>query len=701
MNGDDLTIKGIFEFLFPGRGAKEAKEQLDDAGKAADKTKTKFKGLDSTTEELGRKLKQYLGGAALAALIKSSVSQFAAYERGLSAIGKQLQALGADQAAAVPQIRAFLESVEKGTGVLRQDALPVFQKFLGITKSVDGAMYATRLATDLTNAGLGDMGTNGERLANLLQGEVTEAAKSLGLQLRDNSGHIKTQSQLLDELIGLYGGFGTSQKDAQSQIEKTQSGFNNLKQTIGTAVAPALNVVANIVAHLVNALQSIGPVAAMVFSEAKGRALQFGATLKAVFNLKKLIQEGPSAYMAELLTAGNEAVRNMKLEQEGAAEELIAIWNDAADQINEHAEQGRKDITAVAKAKENAAAQADIERRLAFEKSAQEKLLQARIAATKKGSEAELVAQLELLEHQHKAAVEAAHQVQASTAAIDETFRLEKQALQDDFNEQQDEQHKALMQKRAEREVQNQIAILDAQAELLTDGDDRKLQLLLARLDLERDLELANTELTEQEKTAIRAKFEAKAHGIVVRSETASAAFKKQQRMQELNDQQQMAGALMGIAATMFGKNKAVAIAQTMIQTYFGAAKALAENPPPSPIGIISAAFVIAQGIKRANDIRKQNAGFDDPAHDRLAYLGGRRWAVDMVRNLDLGFKEGMAAAFPRLAGSMSNVVNNTTNDNSLHAHFGSTPLGGRAAARQIVRQLDRARWREQSRAFA
>jgi len=65
--------------------------------------------------------------------------------------------------------------------------------------------------------------------------------------------------------------------------------------------------------------------------------------------------------------------------------------------------------------------------------------------------------------------------------------------------------------------------------------------------------------------------------------------------------------AVSGLTA-IFGESKAIASASTIVDTLKGAQRALADNPPPSPVGIAAAAAVVAKGaiaLRKINSTKK------------------------------------------------------------------------------------------------
>lgn len=723
MASDDLTIRGIIEFLLKGKGLEDAEKGAKGAGAEADKASKKMDKMAKSVNHVGKAIVGVFAAGAVARVVRSGVTEFAQYERGLNAIERQVSSFAKGQGSAVPVARAFLESLERQTGVLRQDALPSFQKFVGITKSVEGGMFAIKLAADLTNAGLGDIKTNSERLANLLQGEVTEAAKSLGLQLRNQNGTVKTQSELLQELIDLYGGFSEKQNDAQSQLERAASGWNDFKQAVGRGVAPALNFVGGILSNVTKVLQSLGPIAVKTFFQAAGAALGFAKQVAAALNMKRLIKEGPTAYAAAVAAAGAEGHARFREEIEGATAALEDIWEQAGFAAGEAFERGRDAAFDVAGGKDEERAAEAAKKRAAFEIAAETELQAAKAALLGEGTQARFDAEVGLLERQKEAALAKARELGAETRAIEELFLAERQGLVNDFVAAQIAAEDAKVQRLEEerdRELEINRQVIEARLEALQSGHalqleqfkgtaEEKLQLMREQLEaeaalrqemleLENEQALNDTELTNDQRLKIQLAFDKKMAAAQDDVSAKMVEIDKQEKAARQETMQQWGTAVLGVLSMVFGNNKAFAIAEALIQTYFGAAKAIAQNPPPSPVGVAAAAFVIAQGLARVQQITATNPtaqkGFDDPVHDRLARAGGRRWAQDLLRNIDAGFGEGLADMFQRLPRMASQRVTNINEDNSQTVNVGNV-MGGRAGARQLARQLRKINYRE------
>ncbi len=664
--GEELTIYAKILATLSGQGFTQAEAGLGKTEKAAKGAAAGMIQAESAGKQLGRTLQQYLGVAVLGNLVKTSVVEFAKYERSLSAIGKQIETLGGNAGDSLPQVRAFLETLERTSGTARQDLVPSFQKFLGITGSVEGAMYAVALASDLVEANLGDMGSVSEKLAGILAGRVGPAALGLGLNQRKANGELKTSADLITELNEKYGGFGATQKDAADKLDQINASWNDFKQTLANGVAPALSLVTSVLAPVVKIIQSIGPALIFVGNAAGALLGSLAESIPKFFNFKTLFTEGGAAWADGMKTAFRTAMDRFAAE-EGGLDELKAIWREQGEAQGQAMANGQADALAVARRKQ-AELEAD-ERRKADKKAAEE------------------------------AAKAAAEEAKAKRDALIETAKFQ-QDLAERFQEMAAEEAEDAarnVEEQAENERNAMLGLLDEEIAILEEHDARRLELQALRLELEMQAELEAANLTEEAKAKIRGKFQARMAELEKRHSNARKKLETEEALNTKQLQLSLARDAVGLLSTVFGKHKAFAIAEAIIDTWMAVNNALASVP--YPYNIVAAALIAAQGLANVHKIRttdiSQGGGFDDPVHDRLARAGGRRWAVDVLRNLDMGFRDGFAAAARSSdAGAASGGGSTTTNDNRMTVNFGHV-MGGRAEARRIARILDRARERD------
>ena len=146
------------------------------------------------------------------------------------------------------------------------------------------------------------------------------------------------------------------------------------------------------------------------------------------------------------------------------------------------------------------------------------------------------------------------------------------------------------------------------------------------------------------------------------------------------------AGQALTALSQLFGKNKALAIAGAIADTYAGAALALRTIPPPA--GWAAAAATIAMGLANIQQIRKaEPVGFDDPFADLTARKLGRRSAEDFAREFGGTFSRMLPGEMVRQGATYHHTTINrgvTHNYGGVHGLLAGSPAA-------FARGLDRA----------
>ncbi|HEY3175680.1 MAG TPA: hypothetical protein VGK94_07960 [Candidatus Polarisedimenticolia bacterium] len=194
--------------------------------------------MGGVTEKLGGTLTRYLGAAALGALAKSSVEEFAKIERAFNGLRLQLQGLGYDADRELPKVQAFLEGIRAGGGGLVSETLPALRQLLGLTGDLGAAMRATRLVSDMAESGMGDFSQALDAVASILSGRVSRSIKQFGINVSDDVIEKSVDaSKFMQILIDKFDGFGAKIDDTQNQLDKLSGSWERLKNTIGESVA--------------------------------------------------------------------------------------------------------------------------------------------------------------------------------------------------------------------------------------------------------------------------------------------------------------------------------------------------------------------------------------------------------------------------------------------------------------------------------
>ncbi len=644
----DYGIHAVIEVLIKGHA--ELKKRLEELEKSSEKAE---KGLDRTSLA-SKRLAEALVGAfsvgAIGVFATRAVQEFARVERGFNAIAFQLDRMGLGAEANIPKVRSFIDSL----GADKIEAtIPAYQRFLGILGSVEGAMASVKLAVDLSERSGQDLGGTVGSLTQLLQGEATDAANKFGLSLRDQNGEMKTSRELLEELIGLNKGFAEGQADTAEEIDRVTANLKRFKLAAGEVFAPAVGALGGFLEFLKQGADTIDATV-----NRSGQLLKnfvgldtderFARTFFGwVQDLREIWGEGSLDVAEEIADGTNDLLekaeqrdreRRYKALQDRLAKEALAARAEAEANAKAAAEREEK----ARQAAENIARE-----RARIEQESEDALLAAKIRATEEWSEEREQLELELLDRLRERAVAEAERVGAEVAVIEETFRLSKETLEDEYRA-----------RREEKEIDSQKKVTDAILEQLQREVDAK-----KRADAEED------------------------------------ARERQKRLDRIDTIEAIGSASIAAAQAIFGTNKALAIAQTIISTATAVMRAL-EIYGPTPLGYAVATATAAKGLLELATIRKTNfskgRGFDDPANDRLAYLGGRRWAEDMIRNISAGFRGGLADLIPTAAPAAP-VSNTSIRHGDTVVQIGAL-YGGDAGLRQLRRELDQAARRDAAR---
>lgn len=131
----------------------------------------------------------------------------------------------------------------------------------------------------------------------------------------------------------------------------------------------------------------------------------------------------------------------------------------------------------------------------------------------------------------------------------------------------------------------------------------------------------------------------------------------------------QTADAAMALGDQVFEGNKEWSIASALISTFRAVAGQLAMEPV-GPWNIALAAVMLASGLAQVAKIEStdpgtKGSGFDDPGNDRAAYIGGRRWAADMIGEFTSGVSAGWASGMG--GGRAGNVTYDNRSTMNLH----------------------------------
>lgn len=295
---------------------------------------------------------------------------------------------------------------------------------------------------------------------------------------------------------------------------------------------------------------------------------------------------------------------------------------------------------------------------------------------------------------------EAAQQVATKTAAekkiADAVAKAQAERLKSDVIEAK--AAKEVGESRLAHLAEEQLQIEKMEREQEANAIARKDRAIVRAKELETErlkiVTISNKAIEEKLKEKIR--IEAAAAKEEAAISEALGQLKLDLEVQVLNGGLQMAG-------DAFGIGKEIAIAEAIVNTYEGATLALAQG---GVYGAVLAALVIAVGLEDIAKITSTSSptapgiapaviqgasgsltGFDDPANDQAAYLGGRKWAGDMIGK----FTGGASSVSQGWAGGMgASTTNNNSSSHVTHINVSGGLLNpsDRESMKQFGRKL-------------
>lgn len=616
---DDLKVRGIVELILKGSGGKQARQQLDDVAESGTRAKRSLSGLDSVATKAAGAIGGLFALEKLRQIAVTSLRDFAAYERQLGGIATQLEQVGLDAESAMPRVRDFLEELEGLTGIARQDAAKPLQQFIALTGDLEVAMLAVRTAAGAGESGMVEFSNTANALASLLQGETAEAAKTLGVAVTDAAGRTKTAGEVWLEATDRFGEMAGTADDTEAALGRFGARWNAIKQGIGEFLSVGAKALDAFwiqqrirVRTLIASMDDLGDVFRAFGTIDLGKLLRgdFSGATQGLRDAIAKAKEGITQDWAQIQweefggDAGEALSKGLEEARAKGAEQA-----DRREQANADAKAERdaqREAERLAREQQRLADESA--RRAAFELSADEALIRQKLQLAEEGTRERLNLELKALDLAKQRAIAQAEELGASTKAIRDAFRLAEEAAVDDFWERQHEKLEDATKRATAILLESYEEDLQAQLEAAEEGSQEKLDAQLKLLEAQRDQELAAVESTSAEAAAIRIKYEKKIERATAENAKARIAIARLEASQKRELALSIAADVVGSLDTIFGENKAFAIAQAIISTLVAVNRAL-EIYGPTPWGYAAAAAAALKGFATVRQIQSTQKG--------------------------------------------------------------------------------------------
>jgi len=600
-----ILIQGLIELHLAGKGGEEAvasmtkiiaqAKQVEAAtggiGAGTKKATEGVNALDKAFGSLGRTVAGYFAAGAIANFLRDSFLGFARTERQALALEQQIRALGG--AAGDSGVREFIAQTSQAFGILDDDLVPALQRALLGFKNLATAEEVVTIASKFAANGIGDVGTNVERITRFFQTGSAKALVDFGINVKGGEEATLDLNEGIKLLLDTAAGMPATFDDAQASINRWRNDIDAAKDAIG-----------KLEAGLIRAIEKAGTFA--------------GEALDTVFNPENIRKNAEGQQLILDLAAQADKKRS------DAASSLAA---QAAE------EQKRRDKKkADEKAKDELKAeQARLEKVAQLTAKTEEDILKQRIALTEAGSKERIAAEIAVNDRVEQEALRSARVIGAKTVDIEKFFASERGRIRSGTGESEAAKDARELAKQLDprtgfaevekfaKEHQEELTkiyeqgIIDrlrVEAELAPDDTEEQRQ---AKLALERaQLEISTNQkvrAAEKQKDiigALRAEEAASQLGLIRLADEADRKASEAKLQRDIYSAQQALGAL----GSLFAKHKAFAIATAIINTALGITAVWKDESLGSWWAKVAATIVVAaSGAAQIAAIRSASPG--------------------------------------------------------------------------------------------
>lgn len=205
-----------------------------------------FKKADTAVDKLYKSTKKLaaafgvtFSAAAIGRFGATAVREFANAEREAQTLLGTMKSL--NLAFAAPELGAYLDDLERLTGINRGELQPALQKLVTQTGSVIKAQEILNTAVKVSFSGLMDVSTAANALTQAYVGNV-KGLRSFNLGLTSTELSLMTFDQILAKVANTYDGqFAEALDSTTVKLNKVKNASENLKESIGEGLVKAFS----------------------------------------------------------------------------------------------------------------------------------------------------------------------------------------------------------------------------------------------------------------------------------------------------------------------------------------------------------------------------------------------------------------------------------------------------------------------------
>jgi hypothetical protein len=214
--------------------------------KATKEAESGVAAFEKAVGQAGSAIAAAFAGGAILNFAKQSITAALEDQRAQQRLAKTLQNVVSANKDQVAAVEASIAAMQRQFAVADDELRPAFETIVRATKDVGQAQQLMQLALDISAGSGKNLQEVSVALVKALGGQ-TRGLKELGITLKDTSGKALSTDEILAQLTATFA--GQADELANSQVGKLKAvgiQYDELKETIGTALLPALTQLADV-----------------------------------------------------------------------------------------------------------------------------------------------------------------------------------------------------------------------------------------------------------------------------------------------------------------------------------------------------------------------------------------------------------------------------------------------------------------------
>jgi len=214
--------------------------------KATKEAESGVAAFEKAVGQAGTAITAAFAGGAILNFAKQSITAALEDQRAQQRLAKTLQNVTAANKDQVAAVEASIAAMQSQFAVADDELRPAFETIVRSTKDVGQAQELLKLALDIAAGSGKNLQEVSVALVKAMGGQ-TRSLKELGITLKDTEGKALSADQIFAQLRTTFA--GQADELANSQVGKLKAvgiQYDELKETVGTALLPALTQLADV-----------------------------------------------------------------------------------------------------------------------------------------------------------------------------------------------------------------------------------------------------------------------------------------------------------------------------------------------------------------------------------------------------------------------------------------------------------------------